>query len=490
MNALQRLRLRTIQSATWRYGLLALFFSGVALALARPALGAPFFADDLHLVRAYSADELRSVWTGPWDTDGIETAGYRPLTTVFNHLRAVLFGEEVVLQRLFLLALFVLFLLLAALLAHRLGQTSIGVGVLGGSLALTHVTSTYHYLWISDGVHLAGGLLILAAIVLLLHALRTQRARWLAGSAGCAVLSLLVREDNLIVLSLLLLFALAYGWRSHTWPHRWRRPLIVYTLLLLGSAALFWMLRSRFVPTAVGLRLEVGDYLWTVGQTVQNFGDATNLIVWWPDYDRLIGLWLVSLGGLLVIAVFGLSSAGRRSALVWFGAMLIAALPGLTLPRTNLLLLAAAFWGWCVATLVWDFAHRSWPAAIVAIVIVGLAIGGSAWGSTTLQVDSTPANLDWICGEPEWVYGQYASATIPAPRREAVRAQLERYGIFSMADVWTRYPQLVAEAAAAHRIGANDRDAPFIPRLSFIVYPGWQDWSCLSGAGWQFRTPQ
>lgn len=490
MNALRRLRLMMIQSAAWRYLLLGLFFGGAALALARPALSVPFFADDLHLVRPYSADELRSVWTGPWDTDGIETAGYRPLTTVFNHLRATLFGEDVALQRIFLLALFTLFLVLATLLAHRLGRTSIGVGILGGSLALTHIASTYHYLWISDGVHLLGGLLILSAIVALLQTLRTQRAMWLVGSAVCAVLSLLVREDNLIVLPLLLLFALAYRWRNRAWPHRLRWPLIVYTLMVIAGAGLFWILRGQFVPTAIGLRLEVGDYLWTVGQTVQNLGDATSLIVWWPDYDRLIGLWLVSLGGLLVIAVFGLSSTGRRSALVWFGAMLIAALPGLTLPRTNLLLLAVTFWGWCVATIVWDFAHRSRLAAMAAIVIAGLAIGGSAWGSTTLQIDSTRANLDWICDDPGWVYGPYSSAVIPAARREAIQAWLGRYSIYSMDDAGARYPQLVVEAAAAHRFGTNDQNEPFIPRLGFLVYPGWQDWSCLLRGGWQFRSPQ
>jgi len=480
-----------LQHHAWlRYVLIYLFFAVAALLLARPALNVPFFGDDLHLVRTYSADELRSVWSGPWDTDGMETAGYRPLTTLFNHVRASLFGESVLWQRLFLLLLFSLYLTLAVALARLAVQAAYGIGLLGGVFALTHVSNTYHYLWISDGVHLIGGILILAAILLLLNALRAGQARWLVGSAISVWLSLLVREDNLIVLPLLVLFAVAYGWHHPIGFRRLRGFVIGYGAALILGTVLFWWLRDQFVPGAVELKFEVGNYLWTIRQVLQNPGDVTNLLVWWPDYERLIGLWWLAVGFLIAAWLLVLPSIARRAAAIWFGALLLSALPGLTLPRTNLLLLATTFWGLCLATVLGELTRRSKLAALAATLIVLLAILGPAWGSTTLQVESNPASLDWLCGHPAWVYGEYSTATIPEVRRAAIKESLAQFGIHGMADLSTRYPQLVDAAAAAGRFGRDQTGQPFIPHFSVIVYPGWEDWSCLTHSGWQFRRPQ
>ena len=489
-NLMQQIRVTSEQRAWLRYLLIFAFFAVTALLLARPARNVPFFGDDLHLVRTYSADELRSVLSGPWDTDGLETAGYRPLTTVFNHLRASLFGESVIWHRLFLLLLFASYLTLAVLLARQVTQASYGIGLLGGVLTLTHVSSTYHYLWISDGIHLVGGVLILAAIALMWQALQTGRSRWLIGSVTGVLLSLLVREDNLIVLPLMALFAVVYGWQHPIDLRQRRGSLIAFGAALLAGTLLFWWLRGQFVPGAVELKIEVGNYLWTIGQVLQNSGDVANLLVWWPDYVRLIGLWLVVIGFLIAVWLLVLPAQARRAAAIWFAALLLSALPGLTLPRTNLLLLAATFWGLCVATVLWEFARRSRLAAIAAVCIALLAMVSSAWGSITLQIESDPASLDWLCGHPAWVYGEYSNATIPETRRAAIKEALADFGITGMADLSTRYPQLVDEAASAGRFGRDESGQPFIPHFSFIVYPGWEDWSCLTRSGWQFRRPQ
>jgi len=486
----ERFRSSWAQRAWLRYTFIYLFFALAALGLARPALSVPFYGDDLHLVRVYSPVELRSVWSGPWDTDGIETAGYRPLTTIFNHLRALIFGESVMWHRLFLLLLFALYLTLVVLLARLMAGAAYGAGLLGGALALTHVSSTYHYLWISDGVHLIGGILILVAILLLLNALRTSQSRWLVGSVVSVWLSFLVREDNLIVLPLLALFAVVYGWRQPIKSRRMRVSLVGYGIALILGTWLFWRLRGQFVPTAVGLKLEVTNYLWSLGQVLQNLGDVTNLLVWWPDYWRLIGLWLLAVGFLLAVWLLVLPSRAQRATALWFAALLLSALPGLTLPRTNLLLFAATFWGLCLATMLWELARRSKLATLAATLIAMLAIFGSMWGSTTLQVESDPASLDWLCGQPAWVYGEFSTATIPDARRATITQTLAQFGIRGMADLSTHYPNLVEEAAAAGRFGPDETGQPFIPHFSFIVYPGWEDWSCLTQSGWQFRRLQ
>ena len=92
-----------------------LIFFVVGLALAWPGLRWPMVYDDLHLVRAFTAQEKAAAWRGSWDPDGIEHPGLRPLTVLFNDARYRLFGEQVAAHRVFLVALFALY---AGLLAR------------------------------------------------------------------------------------------------------------------------------------------------------------------------------------------------------------------------------------------------------------------------------------------------------------------------------------------------------------------------------------
>src|SRR5688572_19621486 len=80
-----------------------------ALLVAWPTRTYPWYWDDYHLIRAFSPEELSRVFRGPWDVDGIESASYRPLWVVANHVRAWLFGEHILMHRLFLLAVLALF---------------------------------------------------------------------------------------------------------------------------------------------------------------------------------------------------------------------------------------------------------------------------------------------------------------------------------------------------------------------------------------------
>src|SRR3989442_6249562 len=149
----------------------------LGLALARPGLSAPLIWDDLHLIRAYSADELAATWHGSWDPDGEETPGLRPLTTAFNHLRFALLGESVAAQRVLLIALLALDLTLLYLLARELFGASPAIGLAAGVLGLTHASTVGSYLWIADGVHPWELLWLIAALLLLARYLSADGRR-------------------------------------------------------------------------------------------------------------------------------------------------------------------------------------------------------------------------------------------------------------------------------------------------------------------------
>src|SRR6187455_2162269 len=92
-----------------------------AFALAWPSLTWPMTFDDLVLIRSYTPQELLGVFHGQWDPDKLMVRGFRPGTTVFNHVRYTLFGENVVGHRVFVVSLYALYSALLALVATRFG---------------------------------------------------------------------------------------------------------------------------------------------------------------------------------------------------------------------------------------------------------------------------------------------------------------------------------------------------------------------------------
>lgn len=108
-------------STPWQLLIAFGLFLLIGVALAWPSLTYPMVYDDLHLIRSFSPQELAQVWHSQWDVDGIETPGFRPLTPLFDHARFMLFGENVVAHRLFLVLLFAVYLTIITWIARQCG---------------------------------------------------------------------------------------------------------------------------------------------------------------------------------------------------------------------------------------------------------------------------------------------------------------------------------------------------------------------------------
>ena len=63
----------------------------------------PYVWDDLHFFRKYTYEELKNIWIGNWDSDGIETPGYRPFAILYYHLLYLIFEENTFLLRNFVI---------------------------------------------------------------------------------------------------------------------------------------------------------------------------------------------------------------------------------------------------------------------------------------------------------------------------------------------------------------------------------------------------
>ena len=380
--------------------------------------------DDLHLIRPYSRQELLGTLTGHWDPDQIESSGFRPMTTLFNHARATAFGEQVVLHRLFLVGLFSAFLTLLGSVAVRLGEHRWAV-LLAGILAVTAKNSYYHFVWIADGVHLLQAFFFAASAHFLLRYLD-------AGGRGSGVwtvvfagLALATREDSLAIVPVLLLIGHYYvnaagdgrgKWVIYPVPAR----LLTFAVLLFVITAVFWVWRSTVLPGAARFNPDapvfarVGEMmLWTVCLAGLNTARSA----------------FVAVGALAVASLLMLEARDRRRISVWLLAALITTSIGSVEARPNLLMFPIAFYALFLASTVVAVAgRRRWmqvPAALLMASLVILSVRSSRLEQLSLH----PLSTDQVYRDWYFIYGPLRSATVPSERRNVLRTKLERLGV-------------------------------------------------------------
>jgi hypothetical protein len=454
--------------------LLFLALVAITVLATRSSIDAPFIWDDLHLVRVHTPGQLADAWTGTYDSDHVESYGFRPLTVYFEHFRALAFGESVAAHRLFLVVLFCVYLTLAAILARWFLATTYWSLLLGGLLGFFHLSSVYHYVWITGGVHFLGGTLVLAGILSLLQALSLGQARWLLVSLLCSSLALLTREDSLTVYPLLLYFGIGFVWfrDDRNQPPAWKKlPLFLYAALMIIVLAVYWYWRSVVVPQAQPLEIDPSGLLWAAARIAQNAGDLRDLIHPWLRYEVVIWSWRVWLGILAVVGMLVLKGLPRKQVLFWSGATLLAALPNLQTARSDTLLPAVVFWGVLLASVLAAIWNRS-EAILARWFVVGMAlfaVAAPAYGSLVWMQEQRPNNLELFCFNAGSEYAK--NLTIPEARRESVQKQLGVYGISSQVDFERLFPRLLREAQVNRRFAANSRGKPFIPRFCFLSTP-------------------
>jgi hypothetical protein len=437
-----------------RSGLFAVFFL-LNVALAWPTLRWPMVYDDLHLIRPLEAHELLGAFHGDWDPDRIETEGFRPLTTVFNDLRALVFGENVVAHRLFVIGLHALYLALLVSLATRVPGTSPRAALAGGLLALCSHLSVYHYVWLADGVHILQGLAFVGAAHLLLSALEGGRNAPLVLSGALVVAGALVREDTLVVVPVLVLLGLPGTKLGDA-----RLTRLAYYGLGLGAAALALMgLRGLMVPAAPPAAVYPGGLLHQLLRVLNPVGNDA-----FDPLSRVLSLggWAVVLG-IATILVLRRREARWEAPALWLLCAALACSAASEFLRDNLLFFPLAFLSLSVATAL-DEAARLAPrrAALYAACAAWLVLGGvytSRFLAENFDPDSTIA-LSW---NGQFIYGWARKARIPATRRAEVARHMAALGIHSRRELRRRLGDLERESLLAGRRRPTQEGEAFYP---------------------------
>jgi hypothetical protein len=408
-----------------------LVFFLVGLGLVWRGLDYPMVYDDLHLIRHFSASEILKSFHAAYDPDGFENAGLRPFMVLYNAGRYELFGENVVAQRVFMVAVFAAYLLAVSRIVTELGGPW-GAATAAGVLTLTARYSVSHYVWLTDGIFQFQGLAFALAVLLLFASLRTNRIPPAICSLLAMAVALLTREDTIALLAIAVLLGFVYMRRG---PGG-RRLFATYVAALVILTGAFLVVRALFVPEAQHLGLNA------IG-VVYHLFLMTNMMGW-QGFDAptrgLVFAWaFITFMVIAVRLVFHPRIRALRP-LLWIGCAAIACTPGLNVVRVNLLLFATTF----MALFLTEVGAEIWAAApgvrppLLALLVVGAM--GSAYLSEVTAESFHPDSATAMRWNGAMIYGQYATrATIPPSRRAAIILQMERAGIRSEQDLEERF---------------------------------------------------
>lgn len=224
-----------------------------------PTLQYGLYYDDYHFAHPYSSDEIRRVFHGPWDADGIEVPFYRPLTICFYAARFAAFGLNSYAYHALSLVLFaaaaVVFGVLAAQLLGRLSA-----GVLACGVFVIHPAMPYSAVaWTTNQMHLIELLAVLVG-ALWWFAIRRRHAGWWMPLVLLQVIVLMIKEDGVMLIpSIVVLHTMRKYIVEKDLPHVSIRFLAAAAV---GMGSLLWF-RFSVLHGIGGYHLPPADRAWS-----------------------------------------------------------------------------------------------------------------------------------------------------------------------------------------------------------------------------------
>jgi hypothetical protein len=424
----------------------------VALLFAGHTLEYPWFYDDYNQVRLFSTAELLQSMHDKWDSTGIENSSYRPLFNVINHTRCLLFGENMVLHRLFQLFVLALFTSMIgyALLLNGLRLPFV---ISGSCFAIITKSNQLNILWPTVGMH------AISAIPLALACILAANTRWTLTRRRqiiiflLALVSLFIREDNIALFPLVVSLAIAsrrnefiFLIEDKIFSIKLFKVIFLiaasFSIPLVSSMLLVFYLRKLFVPDALfGLNIE--GMLSHIKMTIYPMGFMVS--------QSISISWLIFLFSILTLAT--IQSKSRKIFVVgilgWITCIITGCTIGLVMERSDLLLIPGAIFSFGLATALQQIFSRDQEHYVKALTLSGIVFFSSiTWSESRASlIGAHPQSYQTMISAAMFIYGEYASrAIIPPERRQKAVAYLHAYGINSAEDLEAKKASLMEEA--------------------------------------------
>jgi hypothetical protein len=432
-----------------------LIFFTAGTILGWPSLNYRWFADDLHLIREFSRDELALVWHHTWDLDGYETVGYRPLSVLFNHARASLFGEAMAWHRLFCIALMAAYLVLIARIGRRFGLTTAAT-TLAGVMMICAKYSCYHFLLIIDGVHGAQGIAGALAMLAILRWVDSGAFAWLCASVGIFAVGVLLREDSIAIAPVLVALATLASRRAAKLAEQRSR--------LIGYACVLAMISLAALLARQSLLTPETDSPWSGPRSVAfHLVEVITLAGWRP---LILVPIFAAIFALLLLGALRLKREDAATALAWLVCAGLTATPGIVQTRVNLLFFPITFYCLFAAQVVTSYASGrerhfgTWGRAI-AVGVALICIVVPARASRLQQLSLAPGSAVHVETDCDIARGGEWGLVTPPNRRDDALRELARLGLDS------KSCETVIDASGRVRAERLPPGA-FVPPLPFL----------------------
>ena len=430
----------------------------------------PFHWDDFHLIRQYSGPEMRSVFHGVVDPDKIETPGLRPVSILLYNLQGTLWGENILLNRIFMLLLMALFLFLVGVLLSELGLQFFQIAIVFGLFVSSRVFASL-VLWVSLSHLILAYIFITLTVLVFVHWIKQRRTIFFVLMLLAATVATFIREE-----SYTLPVALPLIWLISTPDRtRWREVLAASLSLIVIFAFHYWLwhffipnaLSPQFTFTAAKKLLRAMASSWLPGGFTM-IGGA----------DKLIGfLWVGFLIALLVIFLVTSRPPARRRVLgvCCLGALL--SLPAIGVARPFGIALPTLAFMTAIPIALAEIYHRAtfrgWQRyAVIGFAMLGLVVGVGGGVHRSMYVAESLRQNCAVRAERD---GEFLfdlldhPATIPKSRREAGLLRLAGLGIKSAEDVKNLRRDLRENRSRFEQTG-KDRQGLFLPKYEYLSF--------------------
>ena len=431
----------------------------------------PFYWDDFHLIRPYTGSELLSVFHGVGDPDKIETPGLRPVSIILYNLQGSLFGENIILQRIFMLGLMGALLCAVGILLFELGLRFVQIAIVFMLFVFSRIFASL-VLWISLSHIILAYILIALTTCFFVSWTKRRHSSLFVAMLACAVAATFNREESYTLpIVLPLLWLISSPDRAH-----WREVLLAALGLSVIVCFHYWLwhflipeaLSPRFSLSAAGQLLKAIAASWLPGG-FKMIGLA----------DKLIGLSWVAF--LIVLILIFLTTSRARARRQFFGVCcvgVILSLPALGVARAFGIALPTLAFMTALSIAIVEVCHQvqfrqGLRYAFLATVALGLAlgIGGGVRRSFYVAESLQPNCAARAERDGEFLFELFKQpATIPEVRRQAGIARLSALGIKSRQDAKTLQEDLTPITLAEYEsiLASRGRDEPNKEYLRFL----------------------
>ena len=405
-----------------------------------PTFKFPFYWDDFHLIRPYTGSEIQSALHAVADPDQIETPGLRPCSILLYNLQGSLFGENVIAHRVFMAVMMGLLMVAVGTLSLELGLTFVQLTIVFSLFVFSRIFASL-VLWISLSHLLLAYILIVLTAYLFVVWVRHGRWSVLGLMLVAGAFATFTREETYT-----LPVVLPFIWLISSFDRAHIRRVAIAAICLLAIVCFHYWLWHFLVPNA--LSPELGR------SSLKRFFRAV-MSAWFPGgfewsgfTDIFIGrTWVISLIAIVLLFVritlpkirwlfLGLCCLG---VLLSAPALGVARPFGIALPTLAFMSAVAI-----AVTQLYDQVRKQthvqkWQyVATTGLIIIGLALGIAAGirRATYLTESIQENSVTRTYRDGEFLFDLAGRpATIPAQRREAGLARLQRFGVRSPDDV-------------------------------------------------------